>query len=156
MNKKHLKKIKKKMKCVLLIKYDLFDYSGGIIGGLNPVFGVIKTTLEKLNIEVITPHYNVDKPKLVGFITETEYPLIDVIHSIETSDFIIVDITDKDPNIMYELGFSQALRKKTLFLISKKEKYIPEELVGNLVFVYDSDRPEIVENKIKDFIKSIK
>ena len=42
-----------------------------------------------------------------------------VLRSIERADLIIADLTGRNPNVMYELGFAHALRKPVLFILQE-------------------------------------
>jgi hypothetical protein len=59
--------------------------------------------------------------------------------SLERADLVIADITDGDPNVMYEVGFSHALKKPVLPLVRRGAGQIPSDLSGYLYFTYDFD-----------------
>jgi nucleoside 2-deoxyribosyltransferase len=60
--------------------------------------------------------------------------------AIRGADFVIADITDASPNVMYELGYVHALRKPTIMLAeSGKIDSVPSDLRGNLFLTYDRD-----------------
>ena len=42
--------------------------------------------------------------------------LADILSSIASTDLIIVDLTDSNPNVYYELGLAHALNKPTILL----------------------------------------
>lgn len=53
--------------------------------------------------------------------------LKDIINKINSSDLIVADLTDLNPNVFYELGIAHALRKKVLLLTQAVED-IPFDL----------------------------
>jgi hypothetical protein len=53
---------------------------------------------------------------------------------------LIADITNANPNVMYEVGFAQA-QKKPLILIASSSRSIPFDLAGFRVLIYDLHDP---------------
>jgi nucleoside 2-deoxyribosyltransferase len=51
----------------------------------------------------------------------------------------IADISDGNPNVMYELGYAHALKKPVLPLVRRGTGQIPSDLSGYLYFSYDPD-----------------
>jgi nucleoside 2-deoxyribosyltransferase len=51
-----------------------------------------------------------DELMTVGKISE------EIVRDIRDSDLLIVDITEKNPNVFYELGYAHALKKKAILL----------------------------------------
>lgn len=67
--------------------------------------------------------------------------IVDSIHqAIQSASLLIADVTNADPNVMYEVGFAQA-QKKTLILIANSSRAIPFDLAGIRVSIYDVARP---------------
>ncbi len=61
-----------------------------------------------------------------------------VTDAIKFSDFIVVDVSRQNPNVMYELGYAHALRKPTILLMSlETASSIPSDLQGHLYVAYD-------------------
>jgi hypothetical protein len=59
---------------------------------------------------------------------------------LRAADIIIVDVTDLNPNVYYELGFASALKKPRV-LIGSREGHsaaLPSDIAGTLVLIYDS------------------
>ena len=67
--------------------------------------------------------------------------------AIESSSLIIADVTNANPNVMYEVGLAQA-KKKPLILIAGSSREIPFDLSGIRVLIYDLLSP-------KEFIDSL-
>ena len=57
------------------------------------------------------------------------------------ANLVIADISDFNPNVMYELGCAHAL-KKAVLLVTRHGQEIPFDLMGHLVFVYDPSAPD--------------
>jgi hypothetical protein len=61
--------------------------------------------------------------------------LNDIWHSIHAADFVIADITGRNPNVLYELGIAHTLAKPVL-IISKNAADIPIDLSTRRVILY--------------------
>lgn len=62
--------------------------------------------------------------------------LVDIWQSINAADFIIADITGRNPNVLYELGIAHALAKPVL-LLSQSAADIPIDLSTRRVILYE-------------------
>lgn len=76
--------------------------------------------------------------------------------AIQESPLLIADVTDSNPNVMYEIGLAQA-HKKSLILIAASSRAIPFNLAGFRVLIYDffnvSDFVERLSRTIQQAIK---
>jgi nucleoside 2-deoxyribosyltransferase len=90
----------------------------------------IAATLRDFGVEVI---------ELRGSGPELQYAIL---KGIQSSDFVVADVSQQNPNVMYEIGLAQGMKKPTILLISLNSKGIPFDLEGSLFVVYDSERPE--------------
>jgi len=61
-------------------------------------------------------------------------------HAIQTAALLIADVTNANPNVMYEVGFAQA-QKRPLILIASSSRKIPFDLAGLRVLIYDLRSP---------------
>jgi hypothetical protein len=61
--------------------------------------------------------------------------LVDIWRSLNTADFVIADITGRNPNVLYELGIAHTLAKPVL-IISKNAGDIPIDLSTRRVILY--------------------
>lgn len=61
--------------------------------------------------------------------------LVDIWQSINSADFVIADITGKNPNVLYELGIAHTLAKPVL-IISQSAGDIPIDLSTRRVIIY--------------------
>jgi hypothetical protein len=67
------------------------------------------------------------------------------IDAVRTSDFVVFDVSGRNPNVYYELGLAHGLRKPTILLVSyKSDDSIPSDLSGFQYLVYDpEDMPSL-------------
>jgi len=92
------------------------------------IFGLIASAAAKVNVVL----YRADTiPAGANFIQGIQ-------EAIQSADLIIADVTDANPNVMYEIGSAQA-HKKPLILISGSSRSIPFDLASLLVLIYDRD-----------------
>ncbi|PKM66197.1 MAG: hypothetical protein CVU95_12765 [Firmicutes bacterium HGW-Firmicutes-2] len=69
-----------------------------------------------------------------------------VYNQINTADIIIADLSDRNPNVFYEVGYAHALGKKVI-LLTKRAEDIPFDL---------KHYPHIIYNVIKDLKEQLK
>ncbi len=63
--------------------------------------------------------------------------IVENIHqAIQSATLLIADVTNANPNVMYEVGFAQG-EKKPLILVASSSRLIPFDLVGISVLIYD-------------------
>jgi hypothetical protein len=63
-----------------------------------------------------------------------------IVYETLTSHFVIADLTDKNPNVFYEVGISHALRDlSSVILISQGMEFVPFDLRHLPVILYESD-----------------
>jgi hypothetical protein len=83
--------------------------------------------------------------------------LVDIWHSLNGADFVIADITGRNPNVLYELGIAHTLAKPVL-IISRNAADIPIDLSTRRVILYgqsDGDWREDLGIKVSKAIKEI-
>jgi hypothetical protein len=83
--------------------------------------------------------------------------LVDIWQSINGADFVIADITGRNPNVLYELGIAHALAKPVL-IISRNAADIPIDLSTRRVILYgqsEGDWREDLGIKASKAIKEI-
>jgi hypothetical protein len=65
------------------------------------------------------------------------------LRKLEAADAVIVDVTGRSPNVLYELGYANALRKPVLPLVRTGEgSRVVGDVHGILYFPYDPDQLE--------------
>lgn len=65
----------------------------------------------------------------------------DIWQGIREAKLLIAELTDRNPNVFYELGLAHAISKPVI-LISKSIDDVPFDLRSIRVLVYDKDHPE--------------
>ena|SRR5688572_18021349 len=76
-----------------------------------------------------------------------------VTDAIQTADLIVADVSRKNPNVLYELGFAHALRKPTLLLLRADEaSEIPVDLAGYQMVIYDPKNLTSLQHQILRFL----
>lgn len=104
---------------------------------------IIKPIGEGLNLNCI----------LGGSIFEEGVLLDDIIKGIAESEFVIADLTDKNPNVFYELGIAHQLRKQVI-IITQKEDDVPSDLKGHKWNLYNISSKEGIDNLEEKIKKS--
>ena len=75
----------------------------------------------------------------------------DILEDLNRAQVVIADLTDDNPNVLWELGVRHTLKRRTL-LISQDTKSIPSDLKDYPVIPYDQTKAGF--DKFKDDIKS--
>lgn len=77
-----------------------------------------------------------------------------VTEAIQDADFIVADVSRKNPNVLYELGFAHALRKPTLLMLSTEASgEMPYDLAGYQMATYDPENLSTLKHQISNFIR---
>lgn len=81
--------------------------------------------------------------------------LNDIRNGIKGSDVLIAEISERNPNVFYEIGYAHALRKKVI-LISRKEclDNTPFDVKNNRIIPYDANHFD-KEPFVRDFIGAL-
>jgi acyl carrier protein/nucleoside 2-deoxyribosyltransferase len=75
-------------------------------------------------------------------------------NAIERAHFVIADITDINPNNIFELGVAFGLRKPVLMLSQKQTiNKIPFDLGGQKIIFYDPQDTELLRNFLKNWVQ---
>lgn len=62
-----------------------------------------------------------------------------IVEYIYNSDVIIANLTDLNPNVMYELAFAHSLRKNVIHIMENNGKLLPFDLVTERTIFYTND-----------------
>ena len=99
----------------------------------------IKPTVETLGMKCV----RIDDIYYIG------QPIVTTILStLQKAELVIVDITKKDPNVFYELGFAHAT-KDNVIIMSQAPEDLPFDLNLMRLIVYDNTAPGIENLKLK-------
>lgn len=74
-----------------------------------------------------------------------------IYRQIEQADFIIADMSDKKPNVFYEVGYAHALKKKCI-LLTKSVDHIPFDLSQHRHIIYDGSVSKLKEQLSADIM----
>ncbi len=106
------------------------------------VFGLISSAAAQANV----PVFRADSITTGENITESIH------QAIQSASLLIADVTNANPNVMYEVGFAQA-QKKPLILIASSSRAIPFDLAGFRVHIYDISNPAEFINRLSQTIQ---
>jgi hypothetical protein len=68
------------------------------------------------------------------------FDLLEKIHiAIERSELVIAEVSDRNPNVFYELGFAVGI-KKPILLLAQRNVEIPSDLRGRELILHTDDR----------------
>lgn len=79
----------------------------------------------------------------------------DIWQGIQEAKLLIAELTDRNPNVFYELGLAHAISKPVI-LISKSIEDVPFDLRSIRVLVYDKDHPDWGSKLRASLTKAIK
>lgn len=94
------------------------------------------------------------KPIRVDMINRSTNITDDIVDSIDKCRLAIVDVTDNNPNVMFELGYALAKQKPNI-IISQSADYLPFDIRNIRTIVYQNtwSGVEELKNKIQDFLR---
>lgn len=82
--------------------------------------------------------------------------IVDILKHVYECDMAICDLSARNPNVFYELGFRQAFNKKTVLMIDEKTTR-PFDISGLRSFPYDSSlRIDLVNKAIEELVKALR
>ena len=105
---------------------------------------LIKPAVEALQYEV----------KRADEIYSVQAIIDDIVNEIESSDFLIADVTGKNPNVNYELGYADALHKDVI-IISQSMEDVPFDYKHRRVILYHPMEVNWQEKFLTDLEKTI-
>jgi len=87
--------------------------------------------------------------------TATKIP-DDVKELIRTSSAVVIDLTELNPNVVYELGFADALGKKAILINKGKVAGLPFDFAASRVFAYERNQAGLqdLSERLKQVIQS--
>lgn len=94
------------------------------------------------------------KPIRVDMINRSTNITDDIVNSIEKCHLAIIDVTDNNPNVMFELGYALAKDKPNI-IISQSADYLPFDIRNIRAIVYSNTWSGIEDLKVKvqDFLR---
>lgn len=113
----------------------------------NDVYDTIKNATENAIPGELLSCTRLDEVRGAGRITD------DLLDQLTNSDFCIADITDSNPNVMWEVGYGMALRKPIVF-ISQSVQSLPFDIKDMRVTPYDrNDLSKTLRGPLRDEIR---
>ena len=79
----------------------------------------------------------------------------DIWQGIQSASLLIAELTDRNPNVFYELGLAHAISKPVI-LISRSIDDVPFDLRSIRVLLYDKDHPEWGKRLRDGLVKAIR
>lgn len=87
---------------------------------------------------------------------KTNVIIVEILKNALNCEMAICDLSARNPNVFYELGFRQAFDKKTVLMIDDKTVR-PFDISAIRSFIYDSSlRIDLVDKAIADLVKALK
>jgi hypothetical protein len=81
--------------------------------------------------------------------------LTDIRDEIEKAEFIIADVTDLNPNVMYELGLAHA-ETESVVILCRKGQTLPFDIAGMRCIFYDLLTPSWHESLLPELLRALK
>jgi len=76
--------------------------------------------------------------------------------AIREADFVVADVTRQNPNVLYEIGYANALEKPTILLVDGTTKEeMPSDLTGLSYLTYDSKNLRSLQEYINRAVRRI-
>ena len=72
-----------------------------------------------------------------------------IIENIKKADLVVADMTGSNPNVLYEVGYTHAIKRDKTILITEDLKYIPSDLRALKYIVYGSSIVKLREELVK-------
>ena len=95
-----------------------------------PIYALIRRAMDSLDVSIRL--FRLDE--MYG-----ESILEDLYKAIEESDLVVADLSHRNPNVMYELGYAHAVRKPVI-LIAQNTEYVPFDFKAVPGLIYDVER----------------
>lgn len=142
-NKKTTKEQPLKTCFVIMPISDCPDYSAG---HFNRVFKhIIVPACQKLGYQAVRADET----------SKTNVIITEILKNILECDMAICDLSSRNPNVFYELGFRQAFDKKTVLMIDEKTER-PFDISPIRSFKYSSTlRIDLVNKAVDDLVKAL-
>jgi hypothetical protein len=80
----------------------------------------------------------------------------DILNQVNSADVVIADLTDRNPNVFYELGVRHTLKNRTI-LIAQDMEHVPSDLRGYWVIIYEKNLAGIEDfrKRIREILKEM-
>lgn len=80
-----------------------------------------------------------------------------VIEAIYKADLVIANLTELNPNVMYELAFRHSLKKPVIIIMEKGEHKLPFDINNERTIFYENDFQGAIDlkNRLEEMVSSI-
>ena len=79
-----------------------------------------------------------------------------IMSSLSTSQYVIADISDLNPNVFYELGISHSMKESRNVIIIKNEDTRAPSDIGHISYIeYDSDNLMLLKERILEHLEKV-
>jgi hypothetical protein len=119
--------------------------------------GYEKSHFERVYKHLITPACEKSgyQPVRADDVFKTNYIIVDILRKIIDSEMVLCDISNKNPNVLYELGIRQAFNKPVVLIKDFKTEKI-FDIQGLRYTEYDHNlRIDMVNKNIEEIAKNI-
>ena len=103
---------------------------------------IIKPAIEESGVGYECKRYGFGRANIVK----------DILEEINRAQVLIADLTDNNPNVLWELGVRHTLSKRTI-LIAQDKKFLPSDLKDYPIVLYKYKQTPAEVDKFKDDIK---
>ncbi len=106
---------------------------------------IIKPAVEESELNYECKRYGLGRANIIK----------DILEDLNRAQEVIADLTDNNPNVLWELGVRHVLKRRTI-LISQDKKFLPSDLKDYPVIPYDQTKAgfdkfkEDIKDKLKD------
>jgi len=80
-----------------------------------------------------------------------------VIEAIYKADLVIANLTELNPNVMYELAFKHSIKKPVIIIMEKGERKLPFDINNERTIFYENDFQGAIDlkNRLKEMVNYI-
>jgi nucleoside 2-deoxyribosyltransferase len=112
----------------------------------SPVVKALTKTLHEHGVQIVSPQLAGEFP---GVISEQ------ILGMLRRADFVVADLTDRHPNVFFELGLAIGLGKPVLLLSQESAADIPFDLRARQVVVYRPDQLDTISRYIDLWLRDL-
>lgn len=77
-----------------------------------------------------------------------------ILNDIATCDFLIADISESKPNVMFEIGYAEGLKKSVIQVCSTPPGEIPLDIRNDSTIFYEKGRTHLLEEKLVNILRT--
>jgi hypothetical protein len=133
-----------------LLEICMLGYKGGRLGDFRvdypsvfvvmpyrePWEGLYSSAIEPAALQAGLTCIRADRTVRIGDLQDNVWS------QLAAAGLVLADISDRNPNVFYELGIAAAMGKDIMFLKDKRRKDVPVDLGGALYYEYDASRTQ--------------